>query len=135
MSDKSKGSYAHQDWNVVTLRKKDVTCSSTFSGPKNRSNKSKTVSSNQQRKVRDNAKQIADAEEAQKITTVSHSLAQTIAQSRNGKGWTQKQLAMKINEPQSLIADYEAGRAIPNNQILGKLERVLNVKLRGINWK
>lgn len=28
-------------------------------------------------------------------------------------------------------ADYEGGRAVPNNQILTKLERALNVKLRG----
>lgn len=29
------------------------------------------------------------------------------------------------------INDYEAGRAVPNQQILGKLERSLGVKLRG----
>lgn len=27
--------------------------------------------------------------------------------------------------------DYESGKAIPNNQILGKIERVLGIKLRG----
>lgn len=27
--------------------------------------------------------------------------------------------------------DYEAGRGIPNNLILGKIERVIGVKLRG----
>jgi putative transcription factor len=29
------------------------------------------------------------------------------------------------------MQDYEAGKAIPNPQILAKLERVLHVKLRG----
>ena len=31
----------------------------------------------------------------------------------------------KINEKPQVITDYEAGRAIPNQQILGKLERAL----------
>lgn len=44
---------------------------------------------------------------------------------------TQKDVAVKINEKPSVLQDYEAGKAIPNPQILGKLERVLGVKLRG----
>jgi len=44
---------------------------------------------------------------------------------------TQKDVAQKINEKPSVLQDYEAGKAIPNPQILGKLERALGVKLRG----
>ncbi|KAL5529457.1 hypothetical protein ACEPAG_5442 [Sanghuangporus baumii] len=44
---------------------------------------------------------------------------------------SQKDLAQKVNEKPSVIQDYEAGKAIPNPQILGKLERALKVKLRG----
>lgn len=44
---------------------------------------------------------------------------------------TQKDVAQKINEKPSVIQDYEGGKAIPNPQILGKLERILGVKLRG----
>ena len=44
---------------------------------------------------------------------------------------SQKDLAQKVNEKPSVIQDYESGRAIPNPQILGKLERTLGVKLRG----
>lgn len=43
----------------------------------------------------------------------------------------QKDLAQKVNEKPSVIQDYEAGKAIPNPQILAKLERALGVKLRG----
>lgn len=30
-----------------------------------------------------------------------------------------------------MITDYEAGRGIPNNVIIGKIERVIGLKLRG----
>ncbi|KAK2467074.1 hypothetical protein APHAL10511_001332 [Amanita phalloides] len=44
---------------------------------------------------------------------------------------SQKDIAQKINEKPSILQDYESGKAIPNPQILGKLERALGVKLRG----
>lgn len=37
----------------------------------------------------------------------------------------------KICEKQQIVTDYEAGRGIPNNMILGKIERVIGIKLRG----
>ena len=48
------------------------------------------------------------------------------------KGLSQKDVAQKINEKPSVIQDYESGKAIPSPQILGKLERTLGVKLRGM---
>lgn len=45
---------------------------------------------------------------------------------------TQKDVAQKVNEKPSVIQEYESGRAIPSPQVLGKLERVLKVKLRGL---
>jgi len=44
---------------------------------------------------------------------------------------SQKDVAQKINEKPSVLQDYESGKAVPNAQILAKLERVLGVKLRG----
>jgi len=40
-------------------------------------------------------------------------------------------LWQQINEKPQVIQEYESGKAIPNNQIITKLERVLGVKLRG----
>jgi ribosome-binding protein aMBF1 (putative translation factor) len=42
---------------------------------------------------------------------------------------TQKELATAINEKTQVVAEYESGKAIPNPQIIGKLERKLGVKL------
>ena len=36
-------------------------------------------------------------------------------------------LFQKINEKPQVINDYEAGRAIPNNQILSKVERIVGM--------
>jgi multiprotein-bridging factor 1 len=44
---------------------------------------------------------------------------------------TQKDLATKVCEKSQVITDYESGKALPNQQILSKLERALGVKLRG----
>lgn len=60
-------------------------------------------------------------------------VGKTISRARTEKKLSQKELATKINEKPTVINDYEASRAIPNQQILGKLERALGVKLRGKN--
>lgn len=52
---------------------------------------------------------------------------------RNDKKLSQKDLATRVNEKPSVINDYEAARAIPNQQVLSKIERALGVKLRGKN--
>jgi len=59
------------------------------------------------------------------------SVGKVISQARMEKGLSQKDCAQKINEKPSVLQDYESGKAIPNTQILAKLERVLGVKLRG----
>ncbi|CAR23224.1 Multiprotein-bridging factor 1 [Lachancea thermotolerans] len=61
------------------------------------------------------------------------SVGKAISRARGEKKLTQKDLATKVNEKPTVINDYEAGRAIPNQQILAKLERALGVKLRGKN--
>ncbi|XP_046845769.1 endothelial differentiation-related factor 1 homolog [Xenia sp. Carnegie-2017] len=62
---------------------------------------------------------------------VSLDVGKLIQKGRMEKKMSQKDLATKINEKPSVINDYEAGRAIPNNQIMGKIERALGIKLRG----
>lgn len=42
---------------------------------------------------------------------------------------TQKDLATAINEKPQVVAEYESGKAVPNPQIITKLERKLGVKL------
>ncbi|KAF9257801.1 MBF1-domain-containing protein [Marasmius fiardii PR-910] len=64
---------------------------------------------------------------------VAPSVGRAIQTARMELKLAQKDLAQKVNEKPSVIQDYESGKAIPNPQILGKLERSLGVKLRGAN--
>ncbi|OZJ02380.1 hypothetical protein BZG36_04444 [Bifiguratus adelaidae] len=64
---------------------------------------------------------------------VDMSVGKAIQQARTAKGMTQKTLAQTINEKPQVVNEYEAGKAVPNQQILGKMERALGVKLRGKN--
>ncbi|TID17256.1 hypothetical protein CANINC_004020 [Pichia inconspicua] len=59
------------------------------------------------------------------------SVGKAIQKGRQDKGLSQKDLATKINEKPTIINDYEAGRGVPNQQVLAKIERVLGIKLRG----
>lgn len=67
------------------------------------------------------------------VKKVEANVGKTISQVRQEKKLTQKDLATRCNEKPQVINDYEAGRAIPNQQVLAKIERVLGVKLRGKN--
>lgn len=58
-------------------------------------------------------------------------VSKAIQKARMELEMSQKELSTKINEKPQVVNDYEAARGIPNQSILGKLERVLKVKLRG----
>lgn len=61
---------------------------------------------------------------------VNKELSKQIIAARTAKKLTQAQLAQMVNEKPQIIQEYEAGKAIPNPQVLGKLSRVLGVTLK-----
>lgn len=78
-----------------------------------------------------NARKLDQETEPLAFEKVAPEVKHAIQKARLEKKWTQAQLAQQINEPPKVIQEYESGKAIPNQQILAKLERVLGVKLRG----
>lgn len=75
------------------------------------------------------AKKLEEADDVGKIAKVDKSLSKAIMQARTAKKLSQKELATAINEKPQVVAEYESGKAVPNPQIISKLERKLGVKL------
>lgn len=50
-----------------------------------------------------------------------------IAEFRRAKGWTQKQLGIRIHRERTTIADYESGRITPSAEVLYDLSVHLDV--------
>jgi putative transcription factor len=74
-------------------------------------------------------KKLDDATEVGTIAKVDKALSKAIMQARTAKKMTQKELATKINEKPQVVAEYESGKAVPNPQIISKIERILGCKL------
>ena len=62
---------------------------------------------------------------------ISLEVRKVIQQARQAKNMSQSQLAQQLNVKPNVINEYESGKVVPNNQLLGKMERILKVKLRG----
>lgn len=78
-----------------------------------------------------NNRKLDESSESERINKVEKSISKIIMQARLALSLSQKDLAQKINQKPQVIMDYENGKAIPNPQILGKMQRILKVKLLG----
>ncbi|KAJ8941180.1 hypothetical protein NQ314_010479 [Rhamnusium bicolor] len=87
--------------------------------------------SNKQHVTTKNTAKLDRETEELKHETIPLDMGKLIQQGRQAKGLSQKDLATKINEKPQVITDYEAGRGIPNNVIIGKIEKAIGLKLRG----
>lgn len=67
-----------------------------------------------------------------KITT---EFKTALANARMKLGWSQMDLAQKINVKSAIIRDYESGKAIPQGALIHQLNRVLNITLPKIEKK
>nr|ACQ58424.1 Endothelial differentiation-related factor 1 homolog [Anoplopoma fimbria] len=133
---------AGSDWDTVTvLRKRGPTAAQAKSkqaiaaaqrrGEDVETSKKWSAGQNKQHLVTKNTSKLDRETEELHHERVPLEVGKYIQQGRGDKGLTQKDLATKINEKPQVIADYECGKAIPNNQVMGKIERVLGLKLRG----
>lgn len=87
--------------------------------------------SNKQHVATKNTAKLDRETEELKHEHISLDIGKLIQQGRQAKNMSQKDLATKINEKPQVITDYESGRGIPNNIIIGKIEKVIGLKLRG----
>jgi len=115
-----------QDWAPVGWSKKPVMQGTTTSTDK----KDSLMST-----VHKKFSVIDQATEAGVIEKVPLSLSLSISQARQAKKLTQAQVAKMINTQSKVIADYEAGKAVPASGILNKLSKALGTRLKAPKGK
>ena len=71
----------------------------------------------------------ATGEEGFQHDRVDKSFARALQQARLAQKLSQKDLASKIHEKPIVVTQYESGKAIPNAQIIQKLNRALGCQL------
>ncbi|KAK0602680.1 hypothetical protein LWI29_035913 [Acer saccharum] len=132
-----------QDWEPVVIRKKAPTAAAKKdekfvnaarrSGAEIETLKKSNAGTNKAASSSTslNTRKLDEDSETLSHDRVPTELKKAIMQARMDKKFTQAQLAQMINEKPQIIQEYESGKAIPNQQILTKLERTLGVKLRG----
>ena len=114
----------HQDWNPVVLQ-----------GNKSRNNKSRnnkkilgSKSYNKSNTTKNKYKEDVDGKPIKK--TLPKDFGQKMQIARADKGWTQKELAQKMNCKPSEIQSYEQNKTEnPNKSFARKIERILGSKL------
>ncbi|XVE54297.1 hypothetical protein DITRI_Ditri03aG0069500 [Diplodiscus trichospermus] len=77
------------------------------------------------------ARKLDEGTEPAALDRVSTNVKQAIQKARLEKKMSQAELAKQINEQPKVVQEYENGKAVSNQAVLGKMERVLGVKLRG----
>jgi len=89
---------------------------------------------NTQKKGDRNMKALDDDSENLKVKRVDKSIGKWMALGRKNyqpKSLTQKELAQKMNEKPHVVQEYENGKAVPNSQVLNKIQRVLKIHISG----
>jgi len=112
---------ADQNWTPVVLRKELKSAPKTASGLAAAKSKGQVdtvkkdhVTNQKPHGAGVNGVRLDDNEVADfKHATVTHDFKLALQQARQNKGWSQKDLAGKLNVQPSVIASYENGKAIP----------------------
>ena len=77
------------------------------------------------------ARKLDETTEPAAVERVAAEVRAAIQKARVAKGWSQAELAKRINERAQVVQEYESGKAAPAQAVLAKMERALEVKLRG----
>ncbi|KAJ0960600.1 hypothetical protein J5N97_001525 [Dioscorea zingiberensis] len=77
------------------------------------------------------ARKLDEQTEPAGFEKVAPEVRAAIQKARLAKKMSQVELAKLINERAQVVQEYESGKAVPNQAVLAKMEKVLDVKLRG----
>ncbi|KAL6221810.1 hypothetical protein ACLB2K_005205 [Fragaria x ananassa] len=140
MPNRSAGALT-QDWEPVVihkskpkpqdLRKPKVVNQALRSGAPVQTIKKSDAGHNKKAAPAVSVKKLDEAAEPAVLDRVSADVRHAIQKARLEKKMSQAELAKRINELPKVVQEYEIGKAVPNQAVLAKMERVLEVKLRG----
>ena len=109
---------SHQDWTPVVFNKNSDD-NKKGCGEKEKSSSSSSSLSNV------GVYKAASDDDVKKTKYVLKATSQAIMSARSEKKMTQKDLALQLSLNVKIIQDYENSKAIPNSNIINKIERVL----------
>lgn len=105
----------HQDWTPVVFHKPNQG--------------SQTTKSNVNSGMTKQTRELINSNDIILPPKLSPEFRKAMQTARNAKKISQKQLATILQVPPKTIMEYENGKAIPNNQFISKMEKVLLTKL------
>jgi len=118
-----------QDWDTVTFKvtgRIPLATARTENGPSEpRRAATKTAAGLSARVLDEETEELKHAT----VQTSAPDLKLALMKARTVKGLTQKALGAQLNMPASTVADYESGRALPDNAVIARMERALGAKL------
>jgi putative transcription factor len=76
-----------------------------------------------------NARKLEEEDADFRQATLSVEFKVALMKARQAKGWTQAEVAQKMNAKASVVTDYESGKVVPNPQVIQQLQRVLGCQL------
>ncbi|KAJ3447220.1 endothelial differentiation-related factor [Anaeramoeba flamelloides] len=126
-------SYGQQDWGVVKIGQRKSRTNNKKPTKKQKQEAMRTGNVQVRKKNNNEGRkmyQLENDNEVRKHQTLGVSVGRKILQARNAKKITQKQLAQQCSVKVTVINDYERGKAIPDNRLLTRMERILGVSLR-----
>ncbi|KAJ3452648.1 endothelial differentiation-related factor 1 [Anaeramoeba flamelloides] len=126
-------SYGQQDWGVVKIGQRKSRTNNKKPTKKQKQEAMRTGNVEVRKKNNNEGRkmyQLENDNEVRKHQTLGVSVGRKILQARNAKKITQKQLAQQCSVKVTVINDYERGKAIPDNRLLTRMERILGVSLR-----
>lgn len=103
----------HQDWTPVIFHKPQQ----------------KTITNNSSSTMTKQTRELINTNDIIVPPKLGSDFRKAMQSARNAQKISQKQLATLLQVPPKTIMEYENGKAIPNNQFISKMERILKTKL------
>merc|ERR1712083_84809 len=112
---------------TVTLTKSKYTPSKS-----NKKKKSNKTGANDDQKQKPKKVRVDEQQEDFRTDKIGKNFSVALQRARLKKGWKQQQLAQQLNVRQTVINQYESGKAKPNSALIARMNRILGVKLPAV---